>query len=130
MKIARGGWERQSRSRIRSRIWCGTGAAGARGLIEKTVEAELQGLLDQYENAIDLAGRQVVVRNGPLPERDILTAPRRPSPIPTGAAGHRQSAGRRSSRSQSPLGKPAKRLLARPVFLTNSRFFEAPIAGL
>ena len=46
---------------------------GARGLIEKAVEAELQGLLDQYENVIDLAGRQAVVRNGYLPERDILT---------------------------------------------------------
>ncbi len=37
---------------------------GARGLIEKAVEAELQGLLDRYENVIDLAGRQAVVRNG------------------------------------------------------------------
>ncbi len=46
---------------------------GARGLIEKAVEAELQGLLDRYENVIDLAGRQAVVRNGYLPERDILT---------------------------------------------------------
>jgi hypothetical protein len=27
---------------------------GARGLIEKAVEAELQGLLDQYENVTDL----------------------------------------------------------------------------
>ncbi len=46
---------------------------GARGLIEKAVEAELQGLLDQYENVTDLGGRQAVVRNGYLPERDILT---------------------------------------------------------
>ncbi len=46
---------------------------GARGLLEKAVEAELQGLLDQYENVIDLAGRQAVVRNGYLPERDIPT---------------------------------------------------------
>ena len=46
---------------------------GARGLIEKAVEAELQGLLDRYENVIDLAGRQAVVRNGDLPERDLLT---------------------------------------------------------
>ena len=30
---------------------------GARGLIEKAVEAELQGLLDQYENVTDLGGR-------------------------------------------------------------------------
>jgi len=46
---------------------------GARGLIEKAVEAELQGLLDRYENVTDLGGRQAVVRNGYLPERDILT---------------------------------------------------------
>ena len=46
---------------------------GARGLIEHAVEAELQLLLDQYANVTDLAGRQGVVRNGYLPERDILT---------------------------------------------------------
>jgi len=46
---------------------------GARGLIEQAVEAELQLLLDQYANVTDLAGRQAVVRNGYLPERDILT---------------------------------------------------------
>ena len=46
---------------------------GARGLIEKAVEAELQGLLDQYENVTDLGGCQAVVRNGYLPERDLLT---------------------------------------------------------
>jgi putative transposase len=43
------------------------------GLIEKAVEAELQVLLDQYENVTDLRGRQAVVRNGYLPEREILT---------------------------------------------------------
>lgn len=42
-------------------------------MIEKAVEAELQGLLDRYENVIDLAGRQAVVRNGYLPEQAILT---------------------------------------------------------
>jgi putative transposase len=46
---------------------------GARGLIEKAVEAELQLLLEQYANVPDLSGRQAVVRNGYLPERDILT---------------------------------------------------------
>jgi transposase-like protein len=46
---------------------------GARGLIEQAVEAELQLLLGQYANVTDLAGRQAVVRNGYLPERDILT---------------------------------------------------------
>jgi putative transposase len=47
---------------------------GARGLIEKAVEAELQLLLDQYGNVTNLAGRKLVVRNGYLPEREVLTA--------------------------------------------------------
>lgn len=46
---------------------------GARGLIEKAVEAELQLLLDQYGNMTALSGRRMVVRNGYLPEREILT---------------------------------------------------------
>jgi transposase-like protein len=46
---------------------------GARGLIEQAVEAELQLLLDQYGNVTDLSGRRAVVRNGYLPEREILT---------------------------------------------------------
>jgi len=47
---------------------------GARGLIEKAVEAELQLLLEQYANVTDLSGRKAVVRNGHLPEREVLTA--------------------------------------------------------
>jgi len=46
---------------------------GARGLIERAVEEELQLLLDQYGNVTDLSGRKAVVRNGHLPEREILT---------------------------------------------------------
>lgn len=46
---------------------------GARGLIERAVEEELQLLLDQYGNVTDLLGRKAVVRNGHLPEREILT---------------------------------------------------------
>ena len=46
---------------------------GARGLIERAVEEELQLLLDQYANVTDLSGRRAVVRNGHLPEREILT---------------------------------------------------------
>ena len=49
-------------------------------MIEKAVKAELPGLLDRYENVIDLAGRQAVVRNGYLPERDILMGPG-PGPV-------------------------------------------------
>ena len=47
---------------------------GARGLIEKAVAAELQVLLAEYSNVSDLEGRKAVVRNGYLPEREIVTA--------------------------------------------------------
>jgi transposase-like protein len=46
---------------------------GARGLIEKAVESELQFFLNQYENVTDLRGRKTIVRNGYLPERELLT---------------------------------------------------------
>ena len=46
---------------------------GARGLIETAVEAELELLLEAYRNVTDLQGRRAVVRNGHLPEREILT---------------------------------------------------------
>lgn len=46
---------------------------GARGLIETAVEAEWELLLEEYRNVADLQGRPAVVRNGHLPERNILT---------------------------------------------------------
>jgi putative transposase len=47
--------------------------SGARALIQQAVEAELQAFLNDYRNVTDLKGRQTVVRNGYLPERDIVT---------------------------------------------------------
>lgn len=46
---------------------------GARKLISDAVEAELQILLSQYADFKDDQGRQLVVRNGYLPEREIQT---------------------------------------------------------
>lgn len=46
---------------------------GARELIEKAVGAELAELLGSYENAKTLRGQLAVVRNGYLPEREVLT---------------------------------------------------------
>ena len=46
---------------------------GARKLIADAVEAELQALLSQYADFKDNHGRQLVVRNGYLPEREIQT---------------------------------------------------------
>lgn len=46
---------------------------GARVLIQQAVEAELQAFLGEYAKVTDLQGRQTVVRNGYLPEREIVT---------------------------------------------------------
>ncbi len=46
---------------------------GARQLIERAIEAEVEALLAQYETVTLLDGRQAVVRHGDLPARDSLT---------------------------------------------------------
>jgi len=46
---------------------------GARQLIQQAIEAELAELLAQHEGEVDAQGRRAVVRNGYLPEREILT---------------------------------------------------------
>ncbi len=46
---------------------------GARELIHRAVESELQSLLSLYEDDVDEAGRARVVRNGYHPEREIQT---------------------------------------------------------
>ena len=47
---------------------------GARQVIEQVIELELAALLEQYANVRTLSGKQAVVRNGYLPQRDMLTA--------------------------------------------------------
>lgn len=46
---------------------------GARGLIEHAVAAELAEVLGSYENVKTLQGHPALVRNGYLPEREVLT---------------------------------------------------------
>ena len=46
---------------------------GARQVIQQAIEAELAQLLEQYANVKTLIGKQAVVRNGYLPEREVLT---------------------------------------------------------
>lgn len=46
---------------------------GARALIQKAIEEELQAFLSRYDKVTDLEGRKTVVRNGYLPEREVLT---------------------------------------------------------
>ncbi|SMP73106.1 IS256 family transposase [Noviherbaspirillum suwonense] len=47
---------------------------GARQVIQQVTERELAALLEQDGNVRTLAGKKAVVRNGYLPERDVLTA--------------------------------------------------------
>jgi len=46
---------------------------GAKRLIQQAIEAELAEMLARYEGQKDEKGRRAVVRNGYLPEREILT---------------------------------------------------------
>ena len=47
--------------------------SGARELITQAVHAELTEFLTRYEDVTDSLGRKQVVRNGYLPQREILT---------------------------------------------------------
>jgi len=44
---------------------------GARDLLGKAIEAEIQSFLSEYENNKDDKGRRKIVRNGYLPSRTI-----------------------------------------------------------
>jgi putative transposase len=46
---------------------------GAQRLLAQAIEAEITVLLAQYADRHDLQGRQAVVRNGSLPEREVQT---------------------------------------------------------
>ena len=47
---------------------------GARQVIQQAIEAELAELLSTCSNITTLHGKRAVVRNGYLPEREVLTA--------------------------------------------------------
>lgn len=47
---------------------------GARQVIQQAIEAELAELLNSFANVTTLNGQRAVVRNGYLPEREVLTA--------------------------------------------------------
>lgn len=47
--------------------------SGARKLLSEALEAEINGFLNEYKEFKDASGHQRIVRNGYLPERDILT---------------------------------------------------------
>jgi putative transposase len=46
---------------------------GARQMLQAALESEVQTFVDQYATKVDGQGRRLVVRNGSLPSREILT---------------------------------------------------------
>ncbi len=47
--------------------------SGAQRIIRQAVEEELRSFLDEHRGDCDAEGRRAVVRNGYLPERQVLT---------------------------------------------------------
>jgi putative transposase len=47
---------------------------GARQVIQQAIEAELAELMERFANVKTMHGQRAVVRNGYLPEREVLTA--------------------------------------------------------
>jgi len=90
---------------------------GAQRLIKEAVQAELAGFLESHAESRDGRGRQAVVRNGYLPEREIVTGIG-PVPVQVPKTRDRTGAGR-SFRSQ---------LL--PPYLKRTRRLEAVIPWL
>ncbi len=46
---------------------------GARRMLQSALEAEVAEYIAQFSNVVDTKGHRVVVRNGHLPERDLVT---------------------------------------------------------
>jgi transposase-like protein len=47
--------------------------AGAREMLQRALESEVQEFLDRHSSRVDAKGRRLVVRNGHLPSRQLLT---------------------------------------------------------
>ena len=47
---------------------------GAQQIVQQAIEAELASLLERFDNVKTLDGRRTVIRNGYLPEREVVTA--------------------------------------------------------
>ena len=48
-------------------------AEGARRMLAAALEAEVAEYVEQFDNVVGTDGRRMVVRNGRLPERDLVT---------------------------------------------------------
>ncbi len=46
---------------------------GAQRMLKDTLEAEVRAFVERHRDQVDESGRRFVVRNGHLPEREVLT---------------------------------------------------------
>ncbi len=46
---------------------------GARRMLQAALEEEVQTYVDQHKKLVDEAGRRIIIRNGHLPQRDLVT---------------------------------------------------------
>ena len=46
---------------------------GARRMLQAALEGEVEEFISQFANTVDIEGRRVIVRNGHLPQRDLVT---------------------------------------------------------
>jgi len=92
--------------------------AGAREMLQKALESEVQKFLDRHSDRVDARGRRLVVRNGHLPSRELLTG-LAPLELLTGLRPLRVS-----DKSADPAGRVRMPWQILPSFLRNTKAFE------
>lgn len=93
---------------------------GARKLLAQALEAEIENFVHQYKDLVDELGRQRIVRNGYLPEREIQTGV---GPVPVKAPRVRD----RSAKSSDRIGFSSSIL---PPYLRKTKSLEQLIPWL
>ena len=93
---------------------------GARQMLQAALESEVQTFLDQYAMKVDDQGRRLIVRNGALPAREILT----------GAGPLEISQPRVRDKSSGPATRVRFRSSILPAYLRKSKSIEELIPWL
>lgn len=87
---------------------------GARRMLQEAINAEVDAFIDEHRHRVDDAGRRLVVNNGSLPERTILT----------GAGPIEVSQGRVRDNSPDPAARVQFRPSVLPAYLRRTEAIE------
>lgn len=93
---------------------------GARKMLQEAINAEVDGFIDENRDRVDQAGRRLVVKNGSLPAREILT----------GAGAIEVSQGRIRDNSPDPESRVAFTPSVLPAYLRRTDAIEELIPWL